>query len=46
MAEVTDIQEHEWINYDNKVCCKNCGNIKRADGNNKPCRGKVYVKTR
>jgi predicted metal-binding protein len=26
--------------------CKHCGNVKRADGKNSPCRGKVYIRTR
>lgn len=28
------------------TCCQNCGILKRADGKNKPCPGKVRVELR
>lgn len=34
---------HEWWVYRGLTCCRNCGIVQRADGKNKPCRGKVSI---
>lgn len=39
---------HEFIQWkqDKYLSCRNCGNIRRADGLNSPCRGKVKIALR
>lgn len=37
---------HQWFNRFGLTCCKSCGIVKRADGRNKPCPGKVRVELR
>ena len=37
---------HNWIKYHGLLSCKNCGIVKRRDGRNKPCPGKVRVELR
>lgn len=34
---------HHWLRWRNMICCRDCGIIRRADDQNKPCRGRVYV---
>lgn len=34
---------HHWINAFNLVCCRDCGIVRRADDQNKPCKGLVGV---
>lgn len=41
---------HHWIGYAGRgsgsaaiVCCRDCGIVRRADDNNKPCHGIVHV---
>lgn len=41
-----DSQGHDWISYNGKKVCRHCGNIKRPDGKDSACRGKVYVRIR
>jgi hypothetical protein len=41
--------EHEWFVYNihNGVqACKRCGNVRRADDKNSPCKGITKVRTR
>jgi hypothetical protein len=38
--------EHRWEGFHGLTACSTCGVIKRADGANKPCRGKVDVTLR
>jgi hypothetical protein len=36
--------EHDWsitIGKDATVCCAKCGRVRRADGQNRPCPGKM-----
>lgn len=46
------MSEHEWFYpphvkmLQNIQCCKKCGIIRRKDGKNSPCRGKVRVEMR
>lgn len=42
--------DHHWISYAGRgsgsfaiVCCRDCGIVRRADDNNKPCPGIVRV---
>lgn len=35
------IVEHEWKEIDGHPACVRCGVVRRADGKNKPCRGKL-----
>jgi hypothetical protein len=43
---VEEKQEHEWFrpNFISYDCCRKCGIVRRADGNNKPCKGFVYLR--
>jgi hypothetical protein len=39
---------HDWfrpdfVSYD---CCRNCGIVRRMDGQNKPCRGQIGISLR
>jgi hypothetical protein len=34
---------HHWIERFNLVCCRDCGFVRRADDQNKPCKGVVGV---
>lgn len=38
--------EHEWISFHGMPTCKNCGTVRRKDGQNRPCKGKVKITTR
>jgi hypothetical protein len=38
--------EHYWMMFNNLPCCAHCGIVRRRDGKNKPCRGKVRVALR
>ena len=45
LPDLLQIGEHDWfvpkfIGYE---CCRKCGVVKRADGQNKPCRGRVVI---
>lgn len=42
-AGIPDENGHSWINYKDMICCKFCGIIRKKDGTNKPCPGKVKV---
>lgn len=51
MPEMTDptgvaAGKHHWFKRFGLTCCKHCGIVRRADGLNKPCRGKVRVELR
>jgi hypothetical protein len=44
---------HHWISYAGRgsgssaiICCRDCGIVRRADDNNKPCKGVVTVEPR
>ena len=37
---------HEWIHWHGMVICLTCGVVRRADDQNKPCKGPVKVTTR
>jgi len=37
---------HHWFKRFGLICCKHCGIVKRADGTNKPCPGKIRVELR
>lgn len=43
---IAESNGHKWIRFDKLVCCRDCGIVRRADDNNKPCRGKVKVTLR
>lgn len=34
---------HRWIEFLRLTCCASCGNVRRADGLNAPCKGPVHV---
>lgn len=34
---------HSWIEFKGLVCCRDCGFIRNAKDDNKPCRGQVRV---
>jgi len=36
-------ETHEWFERYGLTCCKVCGIVRRADGQNKPCKGPVSV---
>jgi len=40
--------QHDWFVPDflNYECCRNCGIVRREDGKNKPCKGRVTVELR
>lgn len=38
--------KHRWGHRCGYECCLNCGVVRRADDNNKPCRGVVHVAVR
>jgi len=38
--------EHKWVKHEDYSYCKQCGNVKRADGKNSPCKGKVKIEPR
>lgn len=42
------IGEHDWFtpNYLPYECCAKCGIVKRRDGKNNPCRGRVVLSLR
>lgn len=42
------IIEHEWFALDGRSydCCRNCGMVRRRDGLNGPCKGRVRVALR
>lgn len=35
--------DHDWIARFGLTCCRACGIVKRRNGENKPCPGKVRV---
>ena len=37
---------HAWFPYHGLTVCKSCGIVKRREGENKPCPGKVRVALR
>jgi hypothetical protein len=42
----TPSDEHAWFLRDQQAVCAKCTVVRRADGNNKPCRGVVRITTR
>ena len=38
--------EHLWAGYDCYTCCAFCGNLRRADDHQAPCRGLTKITTR
>jgi hypothetical protein len=34
---------HHWIEIFKLICCRDCGFVRRADDNNRPCKGRVRV---
>ena len=40
---IAESNGHHWIEAFNLVCCRDCGIVRRADDQNKPCRGVVGV---
>jgi len=38
--------EHYWMMFGTLPCCAHCGIVRRRDGKNRPCRGKVRVALR
>jgi hypothetical protein len=40
---IAESNGHHWINWHKFVCCRDCGIIRRADDQNKPCRGVISV---
>lgn len=43
LAEPVVEVEHHWADYYGVLACSTCGMVKRADGRNKPCRGKTTI---
>lgn len=43
MKVVAESKGHHWVEAFNLVCCRDCGIVRRADDQNKPCRGVVKV---
>lgn len=48
VSDPVEIIDHEWFDWERPdgrklPCCRKCGMIRRADGQNKPCRGRVTV---
>ncbi len=46
--DILGVGGHDWfvpkfIGYE---CCRKCGMVKRTDGKNKPCRGRVVLSLR
>jgi hypothetical protein len=35
---------HFWGLFDRWMCCRVCGIVRRADGNNKPCKGPTRMR--
>jgi len=42
-VEPVEEVEHHWADYSGVQACWTCGMVKRADGSNKPCRGKTTI---
>ncbi len=40
---IAESNGHHWIRAFNLVCCRDCGIVRRADDQNKPCKGLVHV---
>lgn len=40
---VAETNGHHWIKAFNLTCCRDCGIVRRADDQNKPCKGIVNV---
>lgn len=40
---IAESNGHHWIKALKLVCCRDCGIVRRADDQNKPCRGNVRV---
>jgi len=43
---MTNNIKHKWVQRFNLTVCEKCGNIKRTDGLNSPCRGNVKISMR
>lgn len=43
---ILGIGEHDWFEYRGLPCCRKCGFVRRADGKNMPCRGRVVLSLR
>lgn len=43
---IAESNGHHWIKAFNLVCCRDCGIVRRADDQNKPCKGVVKVTLR
>ena len=43
---MSEVGKHKWIRRFGLKCCQWCGIVARADGQNKPCPGKVRVALR
>ena len=45
---ILGIGQHDWFTpkFIGYPCCRKCGIVKRADGKNKPCRGRVVLSLR
>lgn len=43
---IAESNGHHWVERFNLVCCRDCGIVRRADDNNKPCKGVVTVELR
>jgi hypothetical protein len=40
---IAESNGHHWIKAFNLTCCRDCGNVRRADDQNSPCKGTVRV---
>ncbi len=40
---IAESNGHHWISAFKLTCCRDCGIVRRADDQNKPCRGVVRV---
>lgn len=43
---IAESNGHHWIKAFNMTCCRDCGMVRRADDQNKPCKGWVTVSVR
>jgi hypothetical protein len=43
---IAESNGHHWIKAFNLTCCRDCGIVRRADDQNKPCRGLVGIALR
>lgn len=40
---IAESNGHHWIKFQTLTCCRDCGAVRRADDQNRPCKGLVHV---